>query len=87
MLDVNYQLTLFQITQQNDLYITGLLDGPGARRQRTDTHLRSKKGKGSFNWRMKFPVTLPMKSPRFSIQIWDMDFFSPNVIKSRLQNL
>jgi len=66
------------ITQQNDLYITGLLDGPGARRQRTDTHLRSKKGKGSFNWRMKFPVTLPMKSPRFSIQIWDMDFFSPN---------
>jgi hypothetical protein len=44
-----------ETTQQNDLYVTGLLDLPGQRRQRTDTHLRSKMGFGSFNWRMKFP--------------------------------
>eukprot|EP00475_Leptophrys_vorax_P037444 TRINITY_DN645_c0_g2_i3.p1 TRINITY_DN645_c0_g2~~TRINITY_DN645_c0_g2_i3.p1 ORF type:complete len:555 (+),score=164.61 TRINITY_DN645_c0_g2_i3:318-1982(+) len=67
-----------ELTQQNDLYITGLLDTPGQKRKKTDVHLRSKKGKGSFNWRMKFPVQLPMKLAHFSIQIWDMDFFSAN---------
>jgi hypothetical protein len=67
-----------EITQQNDLYITGLLDSPGQKKKRTDTHLRSKKGKGSFNWRMKYQVELPMKNPRFNIQVWDMDIFSAN---------
>lgn len=28
--------------------------------QSTDTHLRAKGFKGSFNWRMKFPVKLPL---------------------------
>jgi hypothetical protein len=67
-----------EITQQNDLYITGLLDTPGQKRKKTDVHLRSKGGKGSFNWRMKYPLQLPMKLSHFSIQIWDMDFFSAN---------
>lgn len=68
------------ITNQNDLYVTGRLDVPGSKLKalHTDTHLRSKKGKGSFNWRMKFPVTLPVAEPRFSLQIWDKDFFSAN---------
>ncbi len=34
---------------------------------------RAKKGKGSFNWRMKWPVLLPMKFPRFNLQLWDKD--------------
>ena len=28
--------------------------------QSTDTHFRAAKGKGSFNWRMKFPIKLPL---------------------------
>jgi hypothetical protein len=65
----------------NDLYATCIIDGPGNARQRTDTHLRAKKGKGSFNWRMKFPVKVTLKSaPVLKIQLWDMDFFSANVI-------
>ena len=36
-------------------------------------------GKGNFNWRMKFPIKLPTKHyPRFRLQIWDLDFFSPD---------
>eukprot|EP00475_Leptophrys_vorax_P034620 TRINITY_DN5614_c0_g1_i3.p1 TRINITY_DN5614_c0_g1~~TRINITY_DN5614_c0_g1_i3.p1 ORF type:complete len:792 (+),score=243.32 TRINITY_DN5614_c0_g1_i3:253-2628(+) len=68
-----------EITEQNDLYLTGTFDVPKLQqRQRTDTHLRSKAGKGSFNWRMIFPVEVPLMDPRFKVQIWDMDFFSAN---------
>eukprot|EP01006_Ploeotia_vitrea_P017020 TRINITY_DN48009_c0_g3_i1.p2 TRINITY_DN48009_c0_g3~~TRINITY_DN48009_c0_g3_i1.p2 ORF type:complete len:440 (-),score=253.12 TRINITY_DN48009_c0_g3_i1:22-1176(-) len=68
-----------EITQQNDLYVTCHCSAPGLKRQKTDTHLRSKLGFGSFNWRMKFPLMLPMKpAPRLRFQIWDKDFFSAN---------
>eukprot|EP00455_Lapot_gusevi_P005654 TRINITY_DN1241_c0_g1_i9.p2 TRINITY_DN1241_c0_g1~~TRINITY_DN1241_c0_g1_i9.p2 ORF type:complete len:435 (-),score=156.41 TRINITY_DN1241_c0_g1_i9:61-1365(-) len=66
-----------EFTEQNDLYVTGQLDVPGVEMQSTDTHLRSKNGKGNFNWRFKFPIYLPAKNPpRFRMQIWDLDFFS-----------
>ena len=43
----------------NDLYIKCSLGGD--RYLSTDTHLRLPTGqKGSFNWRMKFPVALPV---------------------------
>ncbi|MES1915775.1 MAG: hypothetical protein MHM6MM_007676, partial [Cercozoa sp. M6MM] len=71
------------ITDMNDLYVTGQLElGRGApvlKRQQTDTHMRAQGGMGNFNWRMKVPVELPLKkSPRFRLQLWDRDFFSPN---------
>jgi len=67
------------ITDMNDLYVTGVLDLPECGRQKTDVHLRAKKGKGSFNWRMKWQFTLPTKvTPRFVVQLWDMDIFSAN---------
>jgi len=67
------------ITDQNDLYVTCHPGVKGVPRQTTDTHLRSKKGIGNFNWRMKFPLELPMKVwPRLRFQVWDMDFFSAN---------
>jgi len=50
----------------------------GTQKQRTDTHLRAKEGKASFNWRLKFPVTLTdhMKYQRVTIQLWDKDLFT-----------
>jgi hypothetical protein len=50
----------------------------GCDEQETDTHWRSKKGKASFNWRMKFDVELghntrAMKFPRLHFQMWDRD--------------
>lgn len=67
------------LTDMNDLYVTGMLDLPGGGRQKTDIHLRSKYGKGSFNYRMIFPVQLPTRvSPRFTLAIWDMDVLSAN---------
>ena len=69
------------MTQMNDLYVSGHLDCDNKKtaKQQTDLHFRSRKGYGSFNWRMKFPITLPQKTtPRFRIQIWDKDYFSVN---------
>ena len=46
----------------SDLFVTAWMEGQGDKKQRTDTHWRCEKGHvGSFNWRMKFPITLPMK--------------------------
>lgn len=69
-------------TNQNDLYVTCQPSVAGLKTQETDTHYRSKGGKGNFNWRMKWPLSLPPKKgqtwPRLRFQIWDKDFFSPN---------
>ena len=72
-------------TNMNDLYITGGLISNNEDEedlQQTDLHFRSQNGKGSFNWRMKFPIKLPKRKfndyPTFQIQIWDKDFFSPS---------
>src|SRR5690606_4770306 len=51
--------------------------------QDTDTHWRCKKGKGSFNWRMKFDVELghntrAMKFPYLRFQMWDKDILKWN---------
>ena len=45
-----------ETTQANDLYVKGI---HGRTTLVTDTHWRCR-AKGSFNWRMKFPITLPM---------------------------
>jgi len=67
------------ITEMNDLYVTGHCGVPSSAKQSTDCHYRAKKGKGNFNWRMKFPVALPMKQwPRLRLAIWDRDFLEAN---------
>lgn len=60
----------------SDIYIAGYLDENN--KQLTDTHYRSKNGKGSFNWRMVFPVELPQPEVIISFQIFDKDIFSPD---------
>lgn len=58
----------------SDLYIKAWPEGSDP--QSTDIHWRCKKGKASFNWRMKFDVELghntrAMKFPYFHVQLWD----------------
>ncbi|CAI5732253.1 unnamed protein product [Peronospora destructor] len=65
----------------NDLFFRCWMEGSDY--QETDIHWRAKKGKGSFNWRMKFPITLGHKQtntkiPYFHIQGWDKDVLSAN---------
>ena len=57
----------------NDLY--GVFFMEGGTPQETDTHWRCYAGEGSWNWRLKFDVTLPMKPEmaRLHIQLWDRD--------------
>jgi len=59
----------------SDLYVTGIVD---EKQQKTDTHFRAQGGIGSFNWRMIWPIKLPMENPTITFQIWDKDYFSPN---------
>jgi hypothetical protein len=55
------------------------VNAPGLKKQKTDTHWRSKKGKGNFNWRMKYPISIPGKNwPRLQIAAWDRDLLSSN---------
>ena len=64
----------------NDLYVIANLNIPGMKSQETDTHFRAKKGKASWNWRIKFSVHLPIKKlwPRLRLQVWDRDLLSSN---------
>mmetsp|Transcript_20593 Transcript_20593/g.43766 ORF Transcript_20593/g.43766 Transcript_20593/m.43766 type:complete len:299 (+) Transcript_20593:2-898(+) len=52
----------------------------GEDRQETDTHFRAKNGKASWNWRLKFPVTMSssMKFQRLQVQMWDKDLLTSN---------
>ena len=55
-----------EIVEMNDMYITGSMitsDENGRlneAKKETDTHWRAKEGVGSFNYRWKFPVGLPV---------------------------
>ncbi|KAK1942894.1 Dysferlin [Phytophthora citrophthora] len=69
------------LEDMNDLFFRCWMEGSDY--QETDIHWRAKKGKGSFNWRMKFPLTLGHKQtntkiPYFHIQGWDKDVLSAN---------
>eukprot|EP00741_Cyanophora_paradoxa_P012171 tig00020603_g11759.t1 len=64
------------VTKMNDLCVTGVLEagnGVEPQSQETDTHLRAKDGKGSFNWRMVYQLSLPIAAPVFKVQAWDVD--------------
>jgi hypothetical protein len=60
----------------NDLFARVFMEGGNTEPQDTDTHWRCYGGKGSWNWRCKFPITLPIKTPelgRLHLQLWDKD--------------
>ncbi|RQM17860.1 hypothetical protein B5M09_006666, partial [Aphanomyces astaci] len=57
----------------NDLFVKAWMEG--TKPQTTDTHWRCSTGKGSWNYRLKFTVQMPMKPEygRLTIQLWDKD--------------
>ena len=67
--------------EMGDYYVQTQL-GNG-RPQKTDVHWRCRNGKGSWNWRLKLKVQLPLTSPehgRLSVQLWDQDIVKWNDI-------
>ena len=72
-----------QITGMNDLQVRcSMLDNV----QSTDIHyLLDEDEEGSFNWRMKFPIKLPIDSEeegntRLNIQVWDYDILFSDLL-------
>ena len=56
----------------------------------TDTHLRCADGRGSFNWRFKFELELPLKSEglrELHVQCWDLGFPHNNLVGDALLEL
>lgn len=54
-----------------------------SRKQKTDVHWRCRNGQGSWNWRIKIPVDLPLDSPekgRLVVQLWDQDIIKWNEV-------
>ena len=66
------------ITDQNDLRVICKFGIEGETlQQETDIHWRAKSGKGSWNWRMIFPLQLPInKRSSLQFSMWDKDLFS-----------
>ena len=64
----------------NDLFLKAILGGKSLE---TDTHWRCR-DKGSFNWRWKFPITLPLDPDEdygkdiLVLQMWDRDVAKSN---------
>jgi len=69
-----------QTTKCNDLFCKGRI---GSHELETDTHWRCR-AKGSFNWRMKFPYSLPLNPQKdygmdiFKVQLFDRDIVHSN---------
>ena len=56
----------------------------------TDTHLRCADGRGSFNWRFKFDLELPLESEglrELHVQCWDLGFPHNNFVGDTLIEL
>jgi len=51
-----------------DLYVTCGFNGEI---KETDVHYRTESGDGSFNWRMIFPVRLPIMDSSLTFKVYD----------------
>jgi len=70
-----------ELTGSSDLYVRG---GLGSDWNETDTHWRAR-AKATFNWRWKFPMSIPMgrddyKGDTFKVQIFDRDLVTSNTM-------
>lgn len=60
----------------SDLFVAAKING--LLEKETDTHYRAGGGRGCWNWRMKFQLTLPQPANVLTLQLWDKDIFSGN---------
>jgi len=81
-----------EFTDQSDLFVKLKLGNEAW--SKTDTHLLAKKGKGSFNYRFKDPVTLEdggiireEGASKLKIQVWDADLFVNDILCQKQINL
>lgn len=72
-------VTAGDFTDLSDLFVKCWFQNHDDRSQSTDTHWRARHGRASFNWRMKFDVTLPLDPEKeadrgcLHFQMWDRD--------------
>lgn len=69
--------------KQLDLFATFFMEGGEKRKQSTDTHWFCKNGAGSWNWRIKIPLELPIKARelgKLKIQLWEKNVITANTI-------
>jgi len=70
--------------KMSDIFVSAYLDGAPTNKltgkaQTTDTHWRSEDGEGAFNWRIVYPLVLPMATPpRLKLAVWDRDMLKPS---------
>lgn len=80
---------LDEVTKCNDLFLTGIYNG---KKLETDTHWRCRT-KGSFNWRWKYQVHLPLDPDEdygkdvLQLQMWDRDVTDANDLIGEAQIL
>lgn len=80
------QVTNHDQTEMNDLFVTAWMEG--LKSQSTDVHWRCSTGRAAWNYRLKFPVQLPLQAPEFGrlhVQLWDKDIVKWNDVLGETQ--
>jgi hypothetical protein len=70
--------------QFSDLFASFFMEGESTKYS-TDTHWRCKNGSGSWNWRIKIPVELPVKTRelgRLRVQMWERNIIRSNQVRA-----
>ncbi|TMW58885.1 hypothetical protein Poli38472_007030 [Pythium oligandrum] len=80
-------------TDLSDLFVKCWLQSRDDKAQTTDTHWRARDGKASFNWRMKFPLELPIDEDNeadkgyLHLQLWDKDLLYDDCLADTVVDL
>lgn len=63
------------IEDMSDLYVDCTFNGVT---QSSDVHYRSSNGTGFFNWRMVYPIAVPVKDTYLNFKVFDRDMLNSN---------
>lgn len=73
------EIKMMDFEGTSDVFFRGFFDSKEDEVE-TDTHFRCQDGKASFNYRLLYKKSVPMKDYRYTIQAYDRDFFKSNDI-------